>query len=126
MLVEHFTGKKECDNIDELMNILDIRNSNKSNEFILTGESDYPYLIITVKENLAVVNYMEEDGISYIALGENNELDPDGTCIFYSNFETEEMEIDNYNVLDIIKAKEIAKEFFYHMELPQNIEWDEL
>lgn len=38
ILVEHFLGKKECDNMEEFRSILNIRNSKESNEFIITGQ----------------------------------------------------------------------------------------
>lgn len=126
MIVEHFMGKKECKSVDELEKVLEIRNPNKTNEFIITGEDYYPYLVITVKENYAVINYMKQEGSSYIAKGGTSVLGSNGSTIFNSCSETEEMEMDNYYVLDFLLAKEIAKEFFYNKELPQNVKWDEL
>ena len=126
MIVEHFTGRKECSSIEELEEILEIRNVDRTNEFIITGEEYYPYLVITVRENYAVLNYLEDEGISYIAVGGTSELGAEGSTTFNSCSETEEMEMDNYYVLDFASAKKAAKEFFDNMRLPQNVEWEEL
>ena len=126
MLVEHFMGKKECNSFEELEEVLEVRNANQTNEFIITGEEYYPYLVITAKEHYAVVNYLKGEGSAYIAVGGTSELGSEGSTIFNSCSETEEMEVDNYYVLDFVSAKRIAKDFFNNMELSQNAEWEEL
>lgn len=126
MIVEHFMGKKECNSVEELEEVMEIRNADQTNEFIITGEEYYPYLVVTTKGHYAVVNYLEGEGSSYIAVGGTSELGSEGSTIFNSCSATEEMEMNNYYVLDFASAKRIAREFFQKMELPQGVEWEEL
>jgi len=126
MIIEHFIGKKECNNIEELEAILAIRTAKGVNEFSISGDNYYPYLVITVKEHYAVVNYLKEEGSAYIAIGGNSEFGSDGCTVFNSCSETEEMEMDNYYVLDFSDAKIVAKDFFNNMELSENVKWSEL
>ena len=126
MIIEHFIEKKECNNIEELEAILAIKTAKGVNEFNISGDNYYPYLVITVKEHYAVVNYLKEEGSAYIAIGGNSEFGSDGCTVFNSCSETEEMEMDNYYVLDFSDAKIVAKDFFNNMELSENVKWSEL
>lgn len=128
ILVEHFLGKKECSDIEELKSVLKIRNSKESNEFIITTMKEYPFLTLTVKEAFALLHYFENgDGSVYIAIGKNNSLDPNGNTVFYSCTQTQEIQMDNLFVLNISDAQTAAEEFFgNHETLPKSVSWEPL
>lgn len=126
MLVEHFVGKNQCDTLEELERILQIRNPKNENEFILGGEQQYPYVTVTVKEDLATIHYMKDEGYAYIAVGGNSKVGSEGATAFHSCSETEEMTMDNAYVLDMDDAIRAAKEFFVTMKLPEGMKWEEL
>ncbi len=127
MVVEYFMGRKECNTIKELEETLKLRNQNSANEFIISEkEKYYPYLAITVRDDLAVLNYMEEEGCSYIAIGGEKAGVQEGSTLFHTCSETDEMEMDNYYVLRFCDAQIVAKEFFEDMTLPKSVEWDRI
>ena len=55
MIVYEFNGKKECNNLIELQEVLKHRSKGNSNEFELRTELEYPFLTILIKEELACV-----------------------------------------------------------------------
>ena len=57
MVVYSFNGKKECNNINELLNALKQRTKGNSNEFELRTDQEYPFLTILVKNELACVHF---------------------------------------------------------------------
>ena len=56
MIVYEFNGKKECNNLIELQEVLKHRSKGNSNEFELRTELEYPFLTILIKEELACVH----------------------------------------------------------------------
>ncbi len=59
MIVYEFNGKKECNNLIELQEVLKHRSKGNSNEFELRTELEYPFLTILIKEELACVHYFK-------------------------------------------------------------------
>ena len=53
-------------------------------------------------------------------------LDEDGISIFYTNTDSEEIEVANYSIIEIEDAVSAVKEFFETQQLPKCIEWEEL
>lgn len=88
MLVEHFRGQKECNNLKELRKVLGERTEK--------GVNDAPV------------------------------LDADGISIFYTNTDSEEIEVANYSIIEIEDAVSAVEEFFETLQLPKCIEWEEL
>lgn len=60
--------------------------------------------------------------ISDVDLG----LDLDGESVFYTNTDTEEVNIENRCIVDIKRAVEIVHEFWVTHQLPKCITWEEL
>lgn len=53
-------------------------------------------------------------------------LDLDGVSVFYTNTDTEDINIQNSCVVDIKRAIEIVHEFGITHQLPRCIAWEEL
>ena len=53
-------------------------------------------------------------------------LDADGVSVFYTNTDSEEIEVANYSIVKIEDAISAVKEFFDTKKLPKCIEWQEL
>lgn len=127
MLVEHFMGKKKCNNFEEMREVLEQRTMKGVNEFIISTDEPFPYIIMSVKENYACLSYFRgEDDAGYSSIGTEHILDEDGISIFYTNTEDEEIEVANYLIITFEKAVSAIKEFFNTKSLPKCIEWEEL
>ncbi len=127
MLVEHFNGAKECRDLKELRLILNERTEKGVNEFIISTDEKFPYMIMAVKENYACLNYFrEEDDPGYSSINKFPLLDEDGISIFYTNTDSEEIEVANYSILKFEDAVTAVMEFFESYQLPKCIEWEEL
>ena len=73
MIVYEFNGKKECNNLIELQEVLKHRSKGNSNEFELRTELEYPFLTILIKEELACVHYFkDENDCGHYAYTDNN------------------------------------------------------
>ena len=127
MLVEHFMGQKECDNLEELREVLGERTEKGVNEFIISTHEQFPYMIMSVKEKYACLSYFrEEDVHGYSSVNDTHVLDADGISIFYTNTDSEEIEVANYSIIEIEDAVSAVEEFFETLQLPKCIEWEEL
>lgn len=127
MIVEHFMGKKECSDFEELREILDKRTEKGVNEFIISTNEKFPYMIMSVKGEYACLSYFrEEDDPGYSSVNNVPILDKDGISIFYTNTDSEEIEVANYSIIKIEDAVSAVKEFFETQQLPKCIEWEEL
>lgn len=127
MMVEHFMGKVECNNFEELECVLKIRTKKGVNEFIITGKEYYPYIVLSVKENYATLSYFEKDeDPGFVSIGGDTNLGKDGISKFFTNTDEEEIEVENGSILSFTKAVTVLKEFFYTMKLPKCINWEKL
>jgi hypothetical protein len=127
MTVEHFLGKVECINFEELEKVLRSRTEKGVNEFIIYGDKYFPYLVMAVNDNYASLSYFWKDNNpGFSSIGSDTNLDEDGVSIFYTNNDKEEIEVANYSILPFSKALTVIKEFFETMSLPKCIEWEEL
>lgn len=127
MIVEHFMGKKECSNFIELEKVLRMRTAKGVNEFIINSEEEFPYLIMSVKDEYACLNYFDEDNSpGYSSIGGDVDLNEDEISIFYTNTDEEEIEVANYSIMSFQKAIMAVKEFFETNIMPKCIEWEEL
>lgn len=127
MLVEHFLGKKECNDLDELREVLNKRTEKGVNEFIISTYEQFPYMIMSVKGKYACLSYFrEEDDPGYSSVNSAPVLDADGISIFYTNTDSEEIEVANYSIIDIKNATSAIEEFFETLQLPKCVEWEEL
>ena len=127
MLVEHFMGQKECDSLEELREVLSERTEKGVNEFIISTHEQFPYMIMSVKGKHACLNYFrEEDDPGYSSVNANPVLDADGISIFYTNTDSEEIEVANYSIVKMADAVSAVEEFFETLQLPKCIEWEEL
>jgi hypothetical protein len=127
VLVEHFLGKAVCTNDEELESILKVRTEKGVNEFIISSKEYYPFIIMSVKNDYAVISYFDkEDESSFVSIGGDTNLEQDGITIFYTNTEKEEIAVENGFILPFSRATKVIKEFFETMRLPKCIEWEEL
>jgi len=128
MKIYHFSGIEECTSIDELSSILDIRYDTGVNEFTMISEkNDYPYLIIMVNNEYAVLTFFQdEEGQMFQAIGENTGLNSAETSVFYYGAPNQETEVWNKFVVLFTKAKEAAIEFFEKLSLPTCVQWSML
>ena len=127
MLVEHFLGKKECSNFEEMREVLDERTEKGVNEFIISTNEPFPYMVMAVKERYACLSYFrEDDDPGYSSVNNTPILDADEISIFYTNTDSEEIEVANYSIIEIKDAVSAVKEFFETQQLPKCIEWEEL
>lgn len=127
MLIEHFTGKKECDNINELKEVLKNRTEKGVNEFIISPNEKFPYMIMGVNGIYACLSYFRnEDDPGFSSVSANPILDSSGISVFYTNTDNEEIEVANYSIVEVEKAVSAVVEFFYTKQLPKCIEWEEL
>ena len=94
MLVEHFMGQNKCDSLEEVRKVLSERTEKGVNEFIISMNEQFPYMIMAVKEKYACLSYFrEEDDPWYSSINTNPILDADGISIFYTNTDSEELEL---------------------------------
>lgn len=127
MLVEHFMGQKECDSLEELREVLNERTEKGVNEFIISTHEQFPYMILSVKEKYACLSYFrEEDAPGYSSINVNPVLDADGISVFYTNTDSEEIEVANYSIVKIEDAVPAVEEFFETLQLPKCIDWEKL
>ena len=127
MLVEHFMGKKKCSNFEEVREVLQERTEKGVNEFIISTDKEFPYMIMAVKEEYACLSYFEEeDSPGYSSVNSEPILDEEGVSIFYTNTEDEEIEVANYSIITTEEAIHAIQEFFDTECLPKCIEWEEL
>jgi hypothetical protein len=129
MIVEHFGGTVECENINKFNAVLNKRYGAGVNEFWLSGEAKFPCIAILINGEFAHVTFFPEDGHPgfHSINTENPKLDE--TKVFYVNTVNEEIEINgdlNAGIISTGKAMEIANEFFMTLSMPKCAEWFEL
>ena len=116
MIVYEFNGKKECNNLIELQEVLKHRSKGNSNEFELRTELEYPFLTILIKEELACVHYFkDENDCGHYAYTDNNGLEEE-YVIFNIGSENEETEISKDLVIPVEQAYIAAIDFLKHVK----------
>ena len=117
MIVYEFNGKKECNNLIELQEVLKHRSKGNSNEFELRTELEYPFLTILIKEELACVHYFkDENDCGHYAYTDNNGLEEE-YVIFNIGSENAESEISKDLVIPVEQAYIVAIDFFETCEM---------
>ena len=118
MIVYEFNGKKECNNLIELQEVLKHRSKGNSNEFELRTELEYPFLTILIKEELACVHYFkDENDCGHYAYTDNNGLEEE-----YVIFNIGSKEL----VIPVEQAYIVAIDFFETCEMSKRMKWFEL
>lgn len=116
MIVYEFNGKKECNNLIELQEVLKHRSKGNSNEFELRTELEYPFLTILIKEELACVHYFkDENDCGHYAYTDNNGLEEE-YVIFNIGSENAESEISKELVIPVEQAYIVAIDFLKHVK----------
>jgi hypothetical protein len=103
MIVHHFGGDIECNTTKKLLEVLNLKYGNSSNEFMLSGETEYPYMAIMVKGDFAVVSFFIEES-DWILQAVNNDKD---------------LELDENNIflLGMMKWKlKFVTNLFFHFQ----------
>ena len=119
-------GKKECNNLIELQEVLKHRSKGNSNEFELRTELEYPFLTILIKEELACVHYFkDENDCGHYAYTDNNGLEEE-YVIFNIGSENAESEISKELVIPVEQAYIVAIDFFETCEMSKRMKWFEL
>ena len=126
MTIYFFGGKRIVNTLEELKSVLDIRSENDSNEFLLSGNSKYPYLSIMINGNVATAIYFSDDtDVLFQSIGGELGLNMDKTTVFFTGTKEQEICVWNEYVISIEKATEIAIEFFLKPDLPKCVKWSE-
>jgi len=127
MIIEHFEGKNECNNIDDIEEILTQRTDKGVNEFIIQGEQEFPYMVVLANHDYAYLHYYrEDDAPGFRSIGGNINLEKEKDIIFYTNTDKEEVSIETISILSFPNAVRAVKQFFETSDMPECIEWDEL
>lgn len=127
MFIEHFLGKTDCKTCEEIVKELGLKTKTGFNEFIITLEEYYPYMVMYVNNAYASLSYYwKENDPGYLSIGKENGLNDDGDMEFCMNSEYEKFLVPNYAVISISQAKEAVVEFFKTQSLPEVVEWEEL
>ena len=130
MNVSDFGGDHSVQSIAQLEQLFGVRFKYDQNQFALSPDSsNYPLLLIYMRENLAVIYYIPEDGqAGYVSLGGKMNLDPkERTTFSIDNLDPgETIDVLNNSIVPFPEALEAAKEFFRSQELPRSIEWRQL
>ena len=114
MIVYEFNGKKECNNLIELQEVLKHRSKGNSNEFEL------------IKEELACVHYFkDENDCGHYAYTHNNGLEEE-YVIFNIGSENAESVISKELVIPVEQAYIAAIDFFETCEMSKRMKWFEL
>lgn len=126
MIVYEFNGKKECNNLIELQEVLKHRSKGNSNEFELRTELEYPFLTILIKEELACVHYFkDENDCGHYAYTDNNGLEEE-YVVFNIGSENAETEISKDLVIPVERAYIAAIDFFKTCEMSKKMKWFDL
>lgn len=127
MMIEHFYGKEQCNQLDEITTVLQKRTDKEVNEFIIYGQTEFPCMMVLVNKEYACLHYLDEEGSSgFRSLGDCANLDEEGSSVFYTNTDTEEIWEENLAVVPFSTALLAVQEFFQTGAIPTCIEWDEL
>lgn len=127
MTVYEFGGKKECNSITELKEVLLHRTKNGSNEFELRTNTEYPFLTILVKNDLACVHYFEnEEDCGYYAYVDDEESTNEEYVIFNTGSEEAETEVSKDLVISVSYAYDAAIEFYKTNKRSIKMKWFEL
>ncbi|WP_175026575.1 CDI system double-stranded DNA deaminase immunity protein DddI [Burkholderia aenigmatica] len=123
MYADDFDGEIEIDGVDGLVDFLGKRPAFDANNFVLTfEEGGFPQLNIFVKNDVAVVYYMDI-GENFVSKGT---AEPGGTEKFYENKLGGEVNLSNDCVVSKEQMIEAAKQFFATKQRPDQLTWSEL
>lgn len=127
MIIEHFMGKEECKNICELNFILNKKTEKGVNEFIISLDSQYPFMIMAVNNNKACLSYFRfDDDPGFSSINNMADFYEDDITVFYTNTDEEEIEVENNSIISIEQAIKAIEEFFITNQLPKCVDWEEL
>ena len=127
MTVISFEGERQCNSLEELNEVLELRSERDNNDFILIPNEDYPNMEILIKGDWTYIYYFpEEDHAGFFAYMDNNGLDKDGDMEFNIGSFNSVIEISNEHVIPVEKAYEVAREYFASNELSKEVKWFEL
>lgn len=127
MTIEHFIKTEKVNNVSDIKSILNKKTEKGVNEFIISLDSPYPYIIISVNGNKACLSYFRyDDDPGFHSINNAVKSYENGITIFYTNTEDEEIEVENCAIVTIEQAVKAVEEFFLTEQLPKCIEWEEL
>lgn len=127
MMIEHFIQTEICNNVSEISSIINKKTEKGVNEFIVSLDSKYPYMIVAVNRNKASISFFRyDDDPGFSSINHTMNSDENGLTVFYTNTEDEEIEIENSQIITIEQAIKAVEEFFITEQLPACIDWEEL
>ena len=119
-----FFGQYTCNSETELLQILNNRAKNNSNDFELRHEGPYPYLAMLVNGDKACVHYfLNVNDCGYYASIEDKGLNRDGFTIFHIGSEESGTQVWNRMVIPIEKATIAATAFFHQSKMAPELFW---
>lgn len=112
----------KVENLADLQKALDFsRNQSEFSIWISLGDSQYPYINVLIKGDLAYVHYFEKEGHpGYQSIGRSTE---DGMITIN---EEDQMIVPMDTLVSVDKAAKAGQEFLKTHILPNAIEWLEL
>ena len=114
-------GTLNCDNDNEIEQILKKCADNPLDDIWISGENEYPCLALLVNRELACIHFFASEEEHYQSVG--NE-ESDGTTKFYAGGEM--AELPNYTVVSLSLAIQCVKQFFKSHNRPSCIKWNEI
>jgi hypothetical protein len=98
----------------------------RANSFWMCHETDWPALSMLVRDDLAVLDYMSDDGEgrgTFVSKGTGGGGGGEMTLFIFGG---QDQPVVNYQIIPFAEAVRAAKEFLASTELPTSIQWDEL
>ena len=120
MVIAYNGGSQNCSNVQDLIEVLNIRDEGNCNEFWLSEEYEKnPTLAILVCGGNAFLTYFPEEGHpGFQSLNANGDADE------VTDFDI--FEISGEYVVSFSLTVKAAQEFYERQELPTCLEWEEL
>ena len=127
MTIEHFIKTEKVNNVSDIRSILNKKTEKGVNEFIISLDSKYPYIIMSLNKDKACLSYFRyADDPGFHSINNTVKSDENVITIFYTNTENEEIEVENCTIITVEQAVKAVEEFFLTEQLPKCIEWEEL
>ena len=124
MRVEHFLGKIETEDVQQVMKELESRTEDGFNEFWISDASNYPCICASYNNMLAHIHYFEKEDDCGMQIVSNDNRG--GTTEFYTNAPNESFYIDNRYVVESKKADEIIAAFCSGADIKERYDFEEL
>ena len=122
MLIEYNGGNKVCNNHEDVIATLKMRNKENENEFWVSIDAKFPCMAILVKNKISSVTYFpDEESAGFRAIKATME---DETA--YLLIGGHQYEIESGAIIPFEEVISAVLRFYDSHTLPDNLKWDEL